>query len=400
MNKFLFIVALFCSIMTATAQKHDYNWIVGFNPSTNIINFNQPIPQVSPWEINTDFFGSPLMNIGYSDSSGNLLYFADVFYLRDKNKDLMSGSDSMIRKDLTGLAGHLALPYPGKPNHSCLIRSIIDDASQILNISNSLYLTEIDHTLNNGLGAVVLANKLLMSGKIYPIRACKHANGRDWWIITTDLNQSIFYTFLLDPSGISELFTQEVDAGPFFLNGEAWQGLALSPDGTTLVRYQNKTLAKYNFDRCTGLFTYVSSLSIASNYVYWPTFSPDGRMLYLSNFENLYACDMGNWPSEPEPIILYGNFNPNQPYVDALAFVQLAAAPNGKIYATPGAKGDSFHEVNRPNFPPFACDFRYRGLNVPLGFYSALPYYPNYRLGKVEGSTCDTIAFNAPYSDH
>ena len=271
-----------------------------------------------------------------------------------------------------------------------------------------MYMSVIDHTKNNGLGSIVLANKFLMSGKIHPIRACKHANGRDWWIIATDLNYTIFYTFLLDPSGISGPFTQEVVPGLYFPNGTTDFSPALSPDGTIFVRYQNLELARYEFDRCSGQFSYISSMNIAITapdiwpiYLFTAVFSPDSRFLYLASGKNLYSCDLELWPNTLEPVVLAGNVSPDQPSPSIdLSIARLGLAPNGKIYAVSGGDNVFFHEINRPNQPSFACDFRYKALDLLTSETYYPPIYPNYRLGKLIGSTCDTLAIHSPISDH
>lgn len=50
-------------------------------------------------------------------------------------------------------------------------------------------------------------------GTTEKLQAVKHANGRDWWLLTrnridTDLNASAFVRFLITPDGISEPYSQ------------------------------------------------------------------------------------------------------------------------------------------------------------------------------------------------
>ncbi len=60
--------------------------------------------------------------------------------------------------------------------------------------------------LNGGLGGVPLGqkNQIAINDTLMPgMAACKHANGRDWWIIAFKDNSDIVYKFLLSPTGIS-----------------------------------------------------------------------------------------------------------------------------------------------------------------------------------------------------
>ena len=63
------------------------------------------------------------------------------------------------------------------------------------------------------------------------LTACKHANGKDYWIILNKENTNLFYKFILTSEGIMLKDTQSV--GPKIKEG---YGQALfSPNGTRMV---------------------------------------------------------------------------------------------------------------------------------------------------------------------
>ena len=59
-------------------------------------------------------------------------------------------------------------------------------------------MTTIDMTLDGGMGAVISKNNIF-SADVFGIGmgACKHANGRDWWIIAWMIVPDIFTHFYL-----------------------------------------------------------------------------------------------------------------------------------------------------------------------------------------------------------
>ena len=68
-------------------------------------------------------------------------------------------------------------------------------------------------------------------------------------------------------------------------------------------------------------------------------------------------------------------------------------AANGKIYITSGSSVQHLHEMNYPDSAGVACDVQQHALD--LGSYlhlRAVPNHPNYNLGPVIGSVCDTLS--------
>ena len=58
------------------------------------------------------------------------------------------------------------------------------------------------------------------------------------------------------------------------------------------------------------------------------------------------------------------------------------------------------HVMNFPNRQGIQCDFRQRAIELPYYTFGANAYYPNYRLGPVDGSSCDTLGIdNQPVAE-
>ncbi|MBL0343558.1 MAG: hypothetical protein IPP71_23500 [Bacteroidetes bacterium] len=93
------------------------------------------------------------------------------------------------------------------------------------------------------------------------VGACKHSNGRDWWVVVMRDHNPEMYTFLLTPTGIDTMFIQSTG---FVANryGNV-SPLIFSQDGTKLIYCTpidqglggsngNGTVLWFDFDRCTG----------------------------------------------------------------------------------------------------------------------------------------------------
>ena len=75
------------------------------------------------------------------------------------------------------------LPFPGDSNRYVLFHHTAQN-NGLYNIVYEVLYSVIDVTLDAGLGAVIQKNQLAFTDTLnWGITACKHANGRDWWIV-------------------------------------------------------------------------------------------------------------------------------------------------------------------------------------------------------------------------
>jgi hypothetical protein len=296
-----------------------------------------------------------------------------------------------------GQAGWAVVPYPGHPNRYCYFHTASPSDFLIFAANQKLFATVIDMEGDNGLGEVLAPSDSLLDVKISILQACKHGNGRDWWIIAPIVDRPKFYTFLLSPKGIEGPFVQDfpIPYGGFSDTVFPYLAVALSPDGERLVRmHESNQMAYYGFDRCTGQFEHKGNMVLAQSgpAFFYAVFSPDSRMLYASG-SDMYQIDMEAWPRSP--VLL----RPNNlsAFPDTTRTSQMLLGADGKIYVSPIYSPNNAGIIHRPNFPGLAADFSAREFQVgkvPYGF----PTFPNYRLGVWEDSPCDTLAFKGPRS--
>jgi hypothetical protein len=74
-------------------------------------------------------------------------------------------------------------------------------------------------------------------------------------------------------------------------------------------------------------------------------------------------------------------------------------APDGRIYIVNGHNNFVLHVIDRPNEYGKACRPRQNGFRLPTLTNRGTPNFPNFRLGPIDGSECDTLGIdNVPWA--
>ncbi len=222
--------------------------------------------------------------------------------------------------------------------------------------------------------------------------ACKHANGRDWWIILGESDTNRYFRFLFSPLGLEVLEPQVIgDNVPSGL-GQA----VLSPDGNYYVRLNMISLETgnyldfYSFDRCVGMLSnhfqmhYVDQAGAGG-----VAFSSNSQFLYVTSDAYVYQYDINasSVEASKEVVALYDGFQ--SPFWTN--FYQAQLAPDGRIYICSSNGVDVMHVINSPNEKGQACDLQQHSLQLPIQNAFSMPNFPNFNLGALEGSPCDTL---------
>jgi hypothetical protein len=69
--------------------------------------------------------------------------------------------------------------------------------------------------------------------------------------------------------------------------------------------------------------------------------------------------------------------------------------PDGKIYISSNNSTKYLHVIANPDEQGAACNVLVHSIHLPALAFRAIPNFPNFRLGPVDGSVCDTLGFNA-----
>ncbi len=394
------------------AQKHDYLWLLGSNldpPDTSNIHYS-----ISQMDFNVDPVATyrryrPLAmetsSAFIASKEGTLQIYANGYLIYNQNDQQMPngfglnpGAFQNYPDAYPSVHGAMIIPKPGDDSVYCMFHTAWKEAftSPWLLNCNRLCCTTIDMRLEDGLGDVTFKNDTLIEDTLIGgggMAACKHANGRDWWIIMQEMRTTCFYKYLLTPAGIDTMGKQCIGDTVHFSYDRGSN--AFSPDGSKYVwsnLYENLNIL--DFDRCSGEFSNYERVKVADSILdargaQWldgVAISPNSRFLYLTTLSQLRQFDLWADTVAKSEIVIDNSLNgsPKSSYL----FSQLA--PNGKIYLN--VANDTFmHVINNPDLPGFACGYIRNGVDLPTYNQHYLPYYPNYRLGPLTGSSCDSL---------
>jgi hypothetical protein len=131
------------------------------------------------------------------------------------------------------------------------------------------------------------------------IAACRHANGRDWWVIAQKDSSDVLYKILITPNGVDTITTQHLGYTQFFYgNGSL---IHFSQDGTKFIQSNYHYVAGNlhpsfvilaDFDRCTGMFSNTQTIQLTQDSYLWGlAFSPSGKYAYACSSLYLFQIN-------------------------------------------------------------------------------------------------------------
>lgn len=411
MKKQLLLFFLALSYISLYCQKNDYVWIFGYeggnqsNPNDEfgnaILDFspaNKPTLQVhQEYDMN---FSTTCATI--CDQTGKLQFYTNGEKIYNYHHILMdNGEDINTNENGYGYQapqGAIAIPLPDQEKKYALFHFTDKVFSDIGVAGIELYYNEIDMNMNNGLGKVTKKRILMLKDTLTwgKISAIKHANGRDWWVLMGTDHTNKIYEVLLTPDGAKTSDTLITDTICQDGLGQA----TFSPDGSKYIRANSVMLGEpfrvdvFDFDRCTGQLS-----NRRTKFLDYPGFgvgvavSADSRYLYVMRTTKAFQYDLtADDIFATETLVAeWDGFISGAVYGSYFRFSQLG--PDGRIYA---ASSPTFHlhQVNFPNRKGAACDFRQHSINLTVYNDYTIPNFPNYRLGPVDGSSCDTLGIN------
>lgn len=415
----LFFLWFYILPFSLFAQLHDNTWLNGFlttfplDHTESKITFGNMVPHViaEPERL----LDMRQCGTTVSDAEGNLIFYTNCHQIANRKNQIMEGGDSINfaypaeegRKFRSGgiyPQGAIALPRPGNPEEYILLHisegSIPEDP---FIIGSHLLYSKINMNLNNGDGVVVEKNQIVIADtlQINGLLTTRHANGRDWWLLVFEAISARYYRVLVSDQGVSVVGQGETDTPIYPDLGVG----GFSPDGTkyvvTPLDFQAETfsLELFDFDRCTGLLSNHKRVEYLSNpqdfdfpyfeQAFSSCFSPNSRFLYFNRLTKLYQLDMQDPELKVEKIADFDGFLPRYFFYNVFGYTGLF--PDGLIYMTPAMPTEYYHVIRQPNEPGRASHFKQHSLVAYGASGYSMPNHPNYRLGPLEGSGCDTL---------
>ncbi|MFN8296961.1 MAG: hypothetical protein U0T69_12240 [Chitinophagales bacterium] len=390
MGKIYTLILLLITINYAHSQNEANNWFFGQKAG---VTFNSGAPvAVTTGQLSTVEGCSTI-----SDASGNLLFYTDGIKVWNKNHVIMPNGNNLKGDPKSSQSG-IIVPKPGSSGIYYIftvdmqggLAPLVLDADGAY---NGFMYSEIDMSLNGGLGDVVIARKNvpLKTPTTENLAAVKHANKTDYWVVVHGTNENKYYSYLVTAAGVNTVPVIS-SSGPVVIVTIANQGLGangiikISPDGRKIAatHYDNKELVISDFDAATGVVS--NSITIPIN------FSPKSEAPYGIEFSNcneyLYTTEVfidtlagATWPLETR----IWRFDLNAGSIPASKTLfqlipneydgALQLAPDGKIYCAKiprigsspanynfGPGGNALHSINNPRSP--AATFTVNAVNL------------------------------------
>ena len=409
-----FIVLLF---NISDAQKNDYLWLFGYN-------YNSGLPGAEAFNLNFDTFPPRIKTVernmffinGYSnicDSTGNELLTSNNCRIIDRDGETITNGDDMLQDwefNWCNTYGHhpyefysAFLPAPGQPGRIYYFNksTYFKPSPPPLEIYTNKFRYSIIE-LEDSLGSerVTLKNKVLINDKLGygQLASVKHGNGRDWWLPVPVETGNKIYLVLLGKDTVYVHHAQNL--GPAWNQDGGFQA-NFSLDGTKYVRYNRfHGVYIYDFDRCDGILSNLIHFDFndTTQGIYGGcAISPNNRWLYIADFDYLYQFDLqaSDILGSKQLIGSWDGTSNNLP----TKFSYIIFGPDRRLYVFPPTTTKNMHVINRPDLPGDASDFRQRELEFPYP-YQNTPVFPNFRLGPLDGSPCDTLGIdNHPLAD-
>ena len=404
------ILVLITITKVAVGQGYNHQWLIG-NQWLQTVPKGRIVFDSISHQYQTEYrkmaFEGTQGNI--CNANGDFLMSSNGVWIANANNDTMLNGSGLnpgyfVSSYPNGLLisnGNFFIPTPGDTTGFTLFHETEVDP---ISANCNLFYSTIDLKLDMGLGGVVTKNNTIPIDSIgWGLNACKHANGRDWWIFSIKNYSNVVFKILYTINGIASIDSQALNTPainggiltqfPVSLNGEL---IAYSTYDNPVDR--NSYIVLCDFDRCTGVFSNTRVVPVYSGaYIWGMTFSPSGQYLYCNT--SYYIFQINTATLQVDTVALYDGFSFPIPSA-ATTFSDEYLAANGKIYLTSGNGIQHLHEINYPDSAGIACDVQQHAVSLGVWHFRTVPNHPNYNLGPVTGSICDSLGVGIPEIQH
>ncbi|MBK8622103.1 MAG: T9SS type A sorting domain-containing protein [Saprospiraceae bacterium] len=416
------------------SQKNDYVWIMGassenkyafeFQWGTMKIDFkNEIINFKYDSLIELDLFQT---NSSLSDDLGELRLYSNGMTIKYGDHSSIPGLDTIAYGSYwerfnfknylpdgsdwpSGLPIRQAILMLPAPNNQDYMIYYPKYEIKIINnaeILKTTALMECKVEINSETNKFIYKDKIISNGLYKPnVTAVKHGNGLDWWIILQDENNKGFNIFLLNSEGIT--FSHFCPFNNQIIDDGYGQMSVFSPNGqlfiTTEIEVGTESFLNvkmYKFNRCNGMFeNKLSDFSIPTVSVGSAVFSDNGEFLYITNGNNVFQYQIlqDTLISNVNIIAEYDGSTFQYTEWDTptqLRFSKMSMGPDGKIYIEAPGNARSMHTIEYPDEYGEDATVIQNSIKLETQNFNSLPSFPNFRMGPLDGSSCDTLGLN------
>jgi hypothetical protein len=408
---FIFILPNKLFSQPKTDYNKDKTWVLGYAKDT--INYQEMVHEIF------NFNGNDLKIITLQHNGLKINYMTGTMNDEDGQMQFYSNGCAIYGNNDSVLVGAEEINSGPRYNLGCKNRGyIMHQGMQILPLKNDntiVFYNNFDIDNNTGKFHLTLRNAVLSklntnqwitlsedniieTDSLYgTLSSCRQGNGLEWWLIAPENATNGYLIFNIKQNGTIERKKQFIGTPTYALEEGSGQS-QFTPDGKKYIRYTGLTdLQVFDFDRCDGTLSNPYHLTINddsdSTWIIGAAVSKSGQFLYLPSRSQVYQIDLWSDNLEASKTIV----GVNDGYLTwglletPLAYCQLA--PDGKIYIGGVAGRFTWSSIEYPDRKGLACGFKLRGYNFDWPI-SSFPNNPNYRLGPLDGSPCDTLGYN------
>ncbi len=406
---FIFILCL-VSLNTRSQSKLGNTWIVGTFGYQ--INFDSnPVAH--------DTSGLPsYWHLGHSnicDTNGRLLLCSDGMNIYDSTGIYIDGGDTLVPKDFYNYfngvddLSQASIILPMDSNIFYLVTQACSDSHMVSIMQNGggyfdlLLYDKIDMKANAGMGKVVQKMKpIIENGNLSnsQMMACRHGNGKDWWVLKMAEDSVNVNTVLLKQDTVINMGIQRFPfIGDGGLDGGGGQ-MQINQQGTQMSTVNNgfnnlplSYIYTADFDRCTGLLSSYKKTMVPTTPTGYPIgqlqldssalglcYSPNGRFLYLIKYSGILQLDLLD---NNISTAWYQVSGMDTAYNWFAGYTNAYLGPDGKIYiGTYHGTSKQMSTIDNPDIKGSGCNFCRKCLRskAVYAWFSSPPCMPNYNL--------------------
>jgi gliding motility-associated-like protein len=349
----LLLAILLVSASHVHGQKQANKWYFGKNAAMDF-NGGAPVPLLNSnmWQFEgCASIADPI--------TGDLLFYTNGDTVWDATHTIMPNGSGLMG-DWSSTQSAVIVPKPSSTN----IYYIFTVSAQTN--PDGLRYSEVDMSLNSGLGDVVFSSKntALRTPMTEKICATAHANGQDIWVVSHGWNSDTFYAYLVTAAGVN-LTPVRSGVGAMHSGGSSHSigQMKISPQGDrlALATFIMSTIEVFDFNNSSGAVSNAISLP-TTQWDYGLEFSPDGSKLYFGSWDVpnpsfIYQFDLSSGSSSTIVSSKTTLFTSGDPY----GSFQLA--PDDKIYiARQGLS--TLSVIHDPNKAGLGCNYDDTGYAV------------------------------------
>ena len=398
-------------IVQAQPGKEAWHWQFGYGTS---LDFSSGSPVLGSSSTDTEEGTASISDA----NTGQLLFYTDGVSVWDKNNNQMPSGSGLLGNFSTTQSA-LIIPKPGSTTLYYIITCDVQGGP------GGVCYSEVDLSLNGGLGDVTVLNKLLTAAPTTEkLVGLKHCNGQDYWIIDHPSGSNQFNAYLVTSAGIATKpvvsKTGTIQAGTAgSYDGNAGY-LKASPDGKKLAVCISgiPVFELFDFNAFNGQVTHPTTIQLKveeGNQGYGVSFSPDNSKVYFNTLYSdgstpvighayLYQFDLS---SGVDSTIIASKTLIASDVGGYSEYGAMQIGPDGKIYMTWNETVSYLAPkhlsiINNPNALGSACNFQAYGITLLpnedgiglpnfIDANSASTIYQSFPLAQCSTFTTDTL---------